>query len=545
MRVLAGTRVSRSTDESTSPERQLAAIQRWAESKGHEIVGQAVDLDVSGYKKAPWERPEIGSWLGQRTAEFDIVAWARLDRAVRRMADMSRLAEWAKRERKTLAFCSGPGGTLVLDMSSGPVAELIAMVLAFAAELEAQSIQERVMDSRAYLRQVARWAGGWVPFGYREVELPGGKGWILENDPVYAPMLRQMADDVIRGIPANQIARRLNEAGVPTPKDIHRLRNGLLVLDEDGENDNGDEATRPQWRAGVVIDLLRSRLPCAITEYRGQIVRDENGLPKRFAEAIISDEKWRQVQIALSQAGRSQSRRHNAALLLRIAYCPCGSPLYASRPVVRGKLYDYYRCYARAQGSSCPARNIQAEWLDEQAEKTFLSQVGHVEILEKVTIPGDNHATELAQIGQAMTDLVSERYVHGIVRDDYDSLMTRLQVEHARLAALPAEPDRIEQRSTGRTFAKHWEVSDIQERRRLMLEAGFLIGYAHTSAGEVMATALDRDLARRAGLAAEGTPVDVPYGTEELTRALSGAWTALCATPPPAKPHLRKWTSTL
>jgi site-specific DNA recombinase len=538
MRVLAGIRVSRSTDESTSPERQLAAVQRWAESKAHQIVGQAVDLDVSGYKKAPWERPEIGGWLGQRAAEFDIVAWARLDRAVRRMADMSRLAEWAKQHQKTLAFCSGPGGTLVLDMSSGPVAELIAMVLAFAAELEAQSIQERVTDSRAYLRQVARFAGGWVPFGYRKVELPGGKGWVLEHDPVYAPMLTSMADDVIRGIPANQIAKRLNEAGIPTSRVIERLRNGILVLDGDGDNGSGDEATRPIWRAGVVIDLLRSRLACGITEYRGQVVRDADGLPKRFSEPIISDEKWRQVQYVLSQAGRPQSRRHNGALLLRVAYCPCGSPLYASRPVVRGKLYNYYRCYARAQGSGCPGRNISAKWLDEQAETIFLNQVGHVEILEKVTIPGDNHATELARIGQAMTDLVSERYVRNIVRDDYDALMARLETEHARLAALPAEPDRIEQRSTGRTFAELWEVSDIQERRRLMLDAGFLIGCGHTASGEVMATALDPDLARRAGLAAEGTQADVPYGTEELTRALSGSWAALCTIPPPAAPRL-------
>jgi len=72
------------------------------------------------------------------------------------MSDMSRLADWAREHGKTLAFCSGPGGTLVLDMTSGPVAELIAMVLAFAAQLEAQSIKERTLDSRAALRLLKR-----------------------------------------------------------------------------------------------------------------------------------------------------------------------------------------------------------------------------------------------------------------------------------------------------------------------------------------------------------------------------------------------------
>jgi hypothetical protein len=86
------------------------------------VIDKAVDPDVSAYKVAPWQRPDIGDWLKNRTGEFDIVAWSRLDRAVRRMSDMSRLADWAREHGKTLAFCSGPGGTLVLDMTSAPAA---------------------------------------------------------------------------------------------------------------------------------------------------------------------------------------------------------------------------------------------------------------------------------------------------------------------------------------------------------------------------------------------------------------------------------------
>jgi hypothetical protein len=110
------------------------------------------------------------------------------------------------------------------------------------------------------------------------------------------------------------------------------------------------------------------------------------------------------------------------------------------------------------------------------------------------------------------------------VRDDYDALIARLQAEHARLTALPAEPDQVVQRSTGRTFAQHWAASG---RRQLMLDAGFLLGFARTRSGEVMATALEPDLARRASMAVEGTPAALPYGKEDLIRALSGAWEAL------------------
>lgn len=51
---------------------------------------------MSAFKIPPWQRPEIRAWLEHHTDEFDIIAWARLDQAVRQMRDMSELAEWAR-----------------------------------------------------------------------------------------------------------------------------------------------------------------------------------------------------------------------------------------------------------------------------------------------------------------------------------------------------------------------------------------------------------------------------------------------------------------
>ena len=46
--VLGRIRLSRATDESTSPERQREVMDSWAKSNDHEVVGWAEDLDVSG-----------------------------------------------------------------------------------------------------------------------------------------------------------------------------------------------------------------------------------------------------------------------------------------------------------------------------------------------------------------------------------------------------------------------------------------------------------------------------------------------------------------
>jgi hypothetical protein len=79
MRVLGRLRLSRSTKESTSIERQREIIQQWADANDYTVVGWAEDLDVSGSLDA-FETPELGKWLSDRAPEWDIVAAWKLDR---------------------------------------------------------------------------------------------------------------------------------------------------------------------------------------------------------------------------------------------------------------------------------------------------------------------------------------------------------------------------------------------------------------------------------------------------------------------------------
>lgn len=126
---------------------------------GGRFVAWADDPDVSAAKVAPMDRPALGEWLAKPT-EFDGIAWQRLDRAVRSMADMADLGRWARTHKKRLIFAEGPGGgRLELDMGS-PMSELILMIPAFAAQMEVQATEERVLGATRYLRSVGRWKGG-------------------------------------------------------------------------------------------------------------------------------------------------------------------------------------------------------------------------------------------------------------------------------------------------------------------------------------------------------------------------------------------------
>lgn len=83
-------RLSRSTDESTSIERQRDTITQWADANGHTIAGWAEDSDVSG-SIDPFDTPQLGDWLDNRAPEFNVVACWKLDRLSRNALKLNKL----------------------------------------------------------------------------------------------------------------------------------------------------------------------------------------------------------------------------------------------------------------------------------------------------------------------------------------------------------------------------------------------------------------------------------------------------------------------
>jgi site-specific DNA recombinase len=90
MRVLGRLRLSRSTEESTSIERQREIIQQWADTNKHTVIGWA----------------ELGEWLNRRAPEWDILCAWKLDRLGRNAIQLNRLFGWCGEHDKTVVSCS-------------------------------------------------------------------------------------------------------------------------------------------------------------------------------------------------------------------------------------------------------------------------------------------------------------------------------------------------------------------------------------------------------------------------------------------------------
>jgi site-specific DNA recombinase len=491
-RALKAIRLSRYRieDPTVSPTVQEETIDDWIERNGHTAVGKAADLDVSAYKIGPFARPELGNWLTYRKSEFDLVVWARLDRAIRNMADMSDLVRWAKENTKTLLFIHGPGGdTLTLDMRSGPVAELIAMIFAFAAQAEAQADSERVTESRAYMRLIGRYAGGWTPIGYRPTENTPGRGYILEQDPKYAKIVCHMVDMALAGKGPSAIADWLNGEGIPTSKDINRIR-------------AGKKPSGLKWRYPSVLNILRSRAICGTTEIIvkdpdkpkkkiPEIVYGDDGLPVRFGKPIIDDAQWEQLQKKLDLLSKPQYReRKDSPWLTGVIVCNfCGLPLNGKRQTTRGKLYEYLAC-SGVRERTCHSRQIRQDQLEPKIDETLrLAGWANRPYMETRTIEGRNHAPEMATLRLAIKDIAGNVALAEAADESTDSDRAKLEILKARLKALremPSEPGRIMFMQTGVSVAQHWDSLSGEGRHAMLLSHGAKIRAEQTDSGLVV-----------------------------------------------------------
>src|SRR5690625_2897854 len=227
MRVLGRLRLSRSTDESTSIERQREIIEQWSNAQGHTVVGWAEDIDVSGAVD-PFDTPQLGEWLNDRAPEWDILCAWKLDRLGRNAIQLNKLFAWCGEHDKTVVSCSES-----IDLGSW-AGRMLASVIAGLAEGELEAIRERQTGSRRKLRESARWPGGKPPYGYLGIP-PGtvdprcsqghvasclchdGPGWTLKIDPEASKVVRRIVDELIDGKPLTRIGRELTSEGYRSP----------------------------------------------------------------------------------------------------------------------------------------------------------------------------------------------------------------------------------------------------------------------------------------------------------------------------------------
>ncbi|SUA04022.1 phague integrase [Mycolicibacterium fortuitum] len=451
MRVLGAVRLSKLTEESTSPDRQRERIHWWAQ--GHQpatVVAISEDLDTSGALD-PFKRASLGKWLTDTPPEpWDVlVAW-KLDRISRSSMDTETLLRWCLERGKRIVCVDDNIDT---DTQMGQVWVKLASIF---AEVERNSIKERVTQARKKLRSEARWGGETVHYGLKPQKLPDG-GWRLVHDTEAVEVIRRIVTDVMRGDSVQSIADRLTAEGVSSPRDRQREL-------------QGKPTKGAAWSTTTLHRLLESKTLLGYTVHQGDA--DPEVMK---SDPILSASEYRSLQAVLDLRKRPKTtnRTGNTSPLLGVAVClGCKRPMHQKSQVSKGKRYRYYYCPERPRHGD----QISAERLEQELEDVFLEELGDTEVYEPVALPASDHSDEL-DAARMRLEVITEALRKATSLAVMESLAEQLSDLDARIAeleALPVQPARTEHVPTGQKYRELWESldSDTDARRRLLLDSG-------------------------------------------------------------------------
>ncbi|NIK55753.1 recombinase family protein [Kribbella shirazensis] len=228
-------RVSVDRPGQTAIERQEVDCRSWASEQALKVRRVHVDLGQSAYLDAGGRRQGLREALAAVSSGVvgTLVIW-KLDRLSRQ--GIGRVGEF-------LRTIGAVGGRLVsvrdgLDTSDTSDRRLVEM-LAEHARSESENLGLRVRSAKTYLRSTGRWIGGAPPYG---LAVRNGR---LEVDPATGPVVRQIADRILGGSSLTEVARWLNDTGVPSPRGVKRGVGSIAQL------------LRPPSVAGLLPETLR------------------------------------------------------------------------------------------------------------------------------------------------------------------------------------------------------------------------------------------------------------------------------------------------
>lgn len=180
-----------------------------------------------GWSGKDLKRPAMAELLDRvRGGSIDgIIVW-KLDRLTRSLRDLLQMVDLLAERNIALVSLHEKIDT------GGPMGRFVLSIMGAVAQLERETIAQRVGASMRHLRSKGFWVGGRPPPGTRIIGDKGKRQ--LEVVPAQAAAVRQAFDACVAGVPLTDLAKTLHHAGVTptlrTPSNIGAmLRNQHLV----------------------------------------------------------------------------------------------------------------------------------------------------------------------------------------------------------------------------------------------------------------------------------------------------------------------------
>lgn len=390
-----------------------------------------------GFSGGSVDRPQFQRMLKHaKEKKFDVLVCYRLDRVSRNIADFSSLI--GELHEHDISFVS----LREQFDTTTPMGRAMMYIASVFAQLERETIAERIRDNMLGLAKTGRWLGGPPPLGFKSKRISYIDSEYKERSLVKLTPVKSEMKEV------EFIYDKYLELG-----SIYQVRKYLI-------NNNIKTKRNAYFSSSVISDILRNpayvKADTSVIDYleskgleiAGKEVmggekaillynkKDKRGIkndPDEWVAAIakhkghIEPEKWLQVQHRLDKNSMKLPRvgTSKVALLSGLIRCAkCGSPMIVNYGARRkdGSIRYYYVCNLKTYSSKnkCQNENVNGEDIDHAVieELIALSRSREPLLEELERLRDDNKRT--CGVVDLLDKLKSERKA---LQDEIDNLV--------------------------------------------------------------------------------------------------------------------------
>lgn len=382
-------RKSKFTGKGESIENQIELCKQYLNTKFEGVSeDEMLIFEDEGYSGKNTNRPEFQKMLKAiRNNEVKIVACYKMDRISRNLADFMEM--YNEFSDYNVEFASKNDE---FDTSSSMGRAMLSITMVFA-QLERETIAERIRDNMLELAKSGRWLGGTTPTGYKSTQITGSvtfdgkerKAFKLDIIPDEAKTVNLIYSKFLETKSLTQVETYLiqNKIKSKNGKDYTRfsvrslLTNPVYVTADKAMlqycNDKGISVYADESKFDGKYGIMAYN-KTAQTYGKANKIKDfsEWIVAVGKHKPLVSSKDWITVQTLLSQNNSKSYRkpRSHVALLSGLLYCAkCGSfmrPKLTQRVNADGELIYDYLCEAKekSKGVICDCKRVNGNKLD-------------------------------------------------------------------------------------------------------------------------------------------------------------------------------------
>lgn len=489
MKAAIYSRKSKFTGKGESIDNQIQMCKEYAlnQFKG-KTIDEFLIYEDEGFSGGNTNRPQFQKLLEDvKARKFDVLICYRLDRISRNVADFSTSLDILQKYDVDFVSIREQFDT------SSPMGRAMIYIASVFAQLERETIAERVRDNMLELAKTGRWLGGTAPLGYEakrikylDESLQERTMTKLKQEPSELELVKLIYDKYLElgslGKVTTYLLQNHYKSRLGTDFDITKLKyiltNPVYVKADENvfnylEHQGITTCGEPDGDHGL---LTYNKQKSATTETGkvAKVIRDKSEWMAAVSShsGIIDSKDWLLVQRILEKNKDTFPHNyttHNALLTGLLKCAVCGSPMRVShgRPSKKtGDMAYYYACSMKknSKGTRCDNKNVRVDNLDKVVVSS-LKKLGEdrVSLIEKIQ-------KKNTQKKKASKVVDAELNIRNSITDKYkqiDTLLNKISSDDdladlfiGKIKALKAEITELQQQLDNLTNNKKEEFEN-------------------------------------------------------------------------------------